>query len=131
MTKKYLIPLVLITGPLWAAEPMNGAAFDAYTRGKTLIYGQSGIAYGVEEYLENRRVRWSFLDGKCQEGLWYEQSGQICFTYENRTDSQCWTFFLNEQGLVARSENGSDGLELYEAKRSEEPMLCLGPEIGV
>ena len=128
---KHLIPFALIAGPLWAAEPMNGAAFDAYTQGKTLVYGRGGAAYGVEEYLANRRVRWSFLDGQCKDGSWYEQAGQICFVYEDRTDPQCWTFTQNASGLIAQFESQPDGVELYEADNAKEPMLCLGPEIGV
>lgn len=128
---KHLIPFVLIVGPLWAAEPMDGAAFDAYTRGKTLVYGQGGAAYGVEEYLENQRVRWSFLDGQFQEGSWYELAGQICFLYEDRSDPQCWTFTQSANGLVAQFESQPDGVELYEADNANEPMLCLGPETGV
>ena len=131
MKLKHLIPFVLIAGPLWAAEPMDGEAFDTYTRGKTLIYGQGGAAYGVEEYLENRRVRWSFLDGQCKDGLWYEKAGQICFVYEDRTEPQCWTFTQSAGGLIAQFENQTDGVELYQADNATEPMLCLGPEIGV
>ena len=131
MILKHLVPVALLAGPLWAAEPMDGTAFDAYTRGNTLIYGQGGTAYGVEEYLEDHRVRWSFLDGQCQEGRWYEQAGQICFVYENRSDAQCWTFTQGAGGLVARFENRPDALELYEVENSNEPMLCLGPKTGV
>ena len=55
--------VALLSTPCFAAEPMNGAQFEAYVEGKTLYFGQNGQAYGVEEYLEDRRVRWSFLDG--------------------------------------------------------------------
>ena len=43
--------------PCFAAEPMNGAQFESYVEGKTLYFGQNGQAYGVEEYLDDRRVR--------------------------------------------------------------------------
>ena len=49
-----LSPLALtaaVTGAL-AGEPMDGAAFDDYTRGKTLFYAQNGEAYGAEIYLD-------------------------------------------------------------------------------
>ena len=128
---KLLIPLMLIAVPLWAAEPMSGAAFDAYTRGKTLTYNQGGTPYGVEEYLDGRRVRWSFLDGKCQDGQWYEDAGRICFVYENQDDTQCWSFTQGSGGLVAQIENQSGILQLYETNVASEPMLCLGPDVGV
>lgn len=114
-----------------AAEPMDGAAFDAYTRGKTLFYGQNGQAYGAEVYLENRRVKWSFLDGNCKEGFWYEEAGQICFVYEDNPEPQCWAFHTEAGRLVARFENLPSATELYEADDVGEKMICLGPEVGV
>lgn len=125
------LALCLSAFSIEAAEPMDGAAFDAYTRGKTLFYGQNGQAYGAEVYLENRRVKWSFLDGQCKEGFWYEQSGQICFVYENNPDPQCWVFHTEAGRLVARFENLPNATELYEADDVGEEMICLGPEIGV
>jgi len=114
-----------------AAESMTAAEFDAYTRGKTFYYGADGAPYGAEEYLPNRRVRWTFLDGKCQEGVWYEDDGLICFVYENQPEPQCWSFTRAPGGLNARFENDPEQTELYEVRRTEEPLLCPGPEVGV
>lgn len=126
-----LIPLCLIAGPVLAQSPMDADAFDSYTRGKTLYYGYEGQAYGVERYLDGRRVIWSFLDGKCREGIWYEEAGQICFVYEDRLDAQCWAFTETSRGLVARFENSPNETELYEAQENDTEMLCYGPETGV
>jgi hypothetical protein len=115
----------------WAAEPMSGAEFEAYVTGKTLYFGQNGQAYGVEEYLEDRRVRWSFLDGQCKDGVWYEDGDMICFVYEDNPDPQCWSFFRDSGGLRAIFENNPNATTLYEAQQSDEPMMCLGPEVGV
>jgi len=112
-------------------EPMDGATFDAYTRGKTLFYGQNGEAYGAEVYLENQRVQWSFLDGECKDGYWYEQQEQICFVYEDNPTPQCWAFFEDGGRLVARFENVPGATELYEATDVGEEMICLGPDVGV
>lgn len=112
------------------ADTMNAAEFDAYTRGKTLFYAQGGEAYGAEVYLDGRRVKWSFLDGDCKEGEWYEQDGLICFVYDDNPDPQCWSFSATARGLIARFE-GSSGTELYEADDRGEEMLCLGPKVGV
>ncbi len=114
-----------------AAEPMDGASFDAYTRGKTLFYGQNGQTYGAEVYLDNRRVRWSFLDGECKEGHWYEQAGQICFVYEDNPAPQCWAFSQDNGRLTARFENAPGATELYEADDIGEEMICLAPNLGV
>lgn len=112
---------------------MSAAEFEAYTTGKTLYFGSDGREYGVEEYRENRRVRWSFLDGRCRDGHWYEDSrGMICFVYEDTPEPQCWSFERGAGGgLLARFEDDPQGTLLYEANQDDEPMMCLGPDIGV
>lgn len=128
-----IIAALLATSAAFAAEPnpMNGAAFDAYTRGKTLFFAQNGETYGAEVYLDNQRVKWSFLDGECKEGYWYEQQDQICFIYEDTPTPQCWAFFEENGQLVARFENVPGATELYEAADIGEEMICLGPDVGV
>lgn len=134
MQRLVLILLMALSGPALsqsAQTALSADAFEAYTEGKTLYFGSGGTAYGVERYLKNRRVIWSFLDGKCQDGIWYEDGGQICFLYEDRTDPQCWTFYQGPGGLIARFENNPEATELYEAQDMDEEMLCYGPEVGV
>lgn len=110
---------------------MSAAEFEAYVTGKTLYYGRSGDAYGAEIYHENRRVTWSFLDGECKEGYWYNEGRSICFVYEDRPEAQCWTFERGAGGLIASFENDPSSEELYEAQDVGEEMICLGPKIGV
>lgn len=133
MILRILILIATLLGPatLSAAEPLSAEDFDSYTRGKTLFYGQNGRAYGVERYLDNRRVIWSFLDGDCKNGTWYEENGQICFVYEDRFEPQCWTFQMGAGGLIAQFENDPAATELYEAEDLGEEMLCYGPDVGV
>lgn len=121
----------LLAFPASAQSTMSAAEFDAYTLGKTLFYGNRGSEYGAEEYLPNRRVRWSFLDGECKEGEWYEEDGLICFVYEDNPDPQCWSFVRGPTGLIAQFENDPTQTELYEAGETGREMLCLGPKIGV
>ena len=127
------IALILgMTGPAaYAAEPMTAEEFDDYTRGKTLFYGHNGRAYGAEIYLDNRRVKWSFLDGECKEGTWYENAGQICFVYEDNDNPQCWSFHKEQGRLMARFENLQTATPLYEADDLGQKLVCLGPEVGV
>ena len=129
---RYLI-LVLALLPLTARAqtPLSAEEFDALTQGRTFTFAEGGQAYGAEEYLPNRRVRWSFLDGDCKEGLWWEENGQICFAYEDNPVPQCWTFFEGPGGLTARFENDPGATELYEVDRSDEPLICPGPDVGV
>ena len=123
--------LAILALPLHAGEPLSPEAFEAYSTGKTLYYGTGGQPYGVEEYLENRRVRWSFLDGQCKAGRWYEDLDLICFVYEDNPMPQCWSFYLEGGALVAHFENEPSDVPYYEVGEADEPMLCLGPEIGV
>ena len=99
--------------------------------GRTFTYAENGTAYGAEEYLPGRRVRWSFLDGQCKAGFWWEEAGQICFAYEDNPEPQCWRFFMGEAGLVAHYTSSDDAAPLYEVGQSSDPLLCLGPETGV
>ncbi|MEL7098797.1 MAG: hypothetical protein AAGM84_08220 [Pseudomonadota bacterium] len=121
---------ILWAAPL-AADPMSAAEFEAYTTGRTLYFGQNGEAYGAEIYHENRRVTWSFLDGECKDGYWYDDGPLICFVYEDRPEPQCWTFELASGGLIARFENDPGATELYEALDRGDDLLCLGPKVGV
>lgn len=114
-----------------AADLMTADQFDAYTRGKTFIYGNAGGPYGAEEYLDDRRVRWSFLDGRCQEGAWYQKGDLICFTYDVEPEPQCWSFRRGANGLVARFAGDPQAQDLYEVERSARPLLCVGPDVGV
>ncbi|APE43003.1 hypothetical protein BOO69_05890 [Sulfitobacter alexandrii] len=126
-----LILASLLALPAAAQDLMTAEEFDAYTRGKTLFYGRGGTAYGAEVYHENRRVVWSFLDGDCREGEWYQDGQLICFVYEDNPDPQCWSFSRGTGGLIARFENDPQTTELYEARDGDEEMICLGPKVGV
>ncbi len=115
-----------------AEATMSAAEFEAYVTGRTLTYAtRGGAPYGAEQYLPNRRVIWTFLDGECLEGIWYEDAGQICFLYDFAPEPQCWTFWEGGAGLIARFENDPEARELYEVRQSSEPLRCLGPEVGV
>lgn len=131
--KRTLLALVALCAALPAAatDLLSAQEFEDYVTGRTLTYNSGGTPYGVEQYLENRRVRWAFLGDDCVEGEWFESGGLICFVYENNDVPQCWSFEKRAGGLVARFENSTEGTELYEALQSEKPMVCLGPKVGV
>lgn len=125
-----LAALVALAAPARADTPMTGAEFEAYVTGRTLMYGTGGAPYGGEDYLPGRRVRWSFLDGRCLEGVWYEAAPNICFVYTDDPTPVCWTFYDTPEGLRASLAEG-DGSVLYQTGEAEEPLFCLGPEVGV
>jgi hypothetical protein len=115
-----------------AAAQMSASDFEAYVTGRTLTYADRGVIYGVEEYLPGRRVRWAYVGDECTEGYWYEDGGDICFVYDHNPDApQCWQFSQSGGRLSAVFMGAENGRELYEAEASDEPMICLGPKIGV
>ncbi|MGR3662061.1 MAG: hypothetical protein ACU0CA_12880 [Paracoccaceae bacterium] len=131
--KRYLLVLMLWATGAAGETPMSGEAFDAYTLGKTLTYIEDGRAYGIEEYRPGRQVRWAFDGDQCRDGYWWEpEAGLICFSYDNDPDApQCWNFYESTNGLRAVFAEDGPGRELYEARPSHQPLICLGPEIGV
>ncbi len=131
MLRSLLSALLLPAMALAEGPPLGAEAFERYTTGKSLAYGTATGPFGAEDYLPGRRVRWSYLDGDCMEGHWYEEAGLICFVYEEIGTPQCWSFFLENGRLMARFENDPAATTLYETAELDEPMLCLGPEVGV
>tara|TARA_R110002167_G_scaffold366284_2_gene594337 strand:+ start:70282 stop:70731 length:450 start_codon:yes stop_codon:yes gene_type:complete len=126
-----LLFLLAFASPVYAGDGMTAAEFDAYTAGKTLTFGSVGNpAYGVEQYQPNRRVVWSFLDGECSNGVWYESKGSICFRYDSDPEPKCWKFYDEPDGLRAVFMNRPDTSALFEARDSREPLICPGPNLG-
>ena len=126
-----LLSLFALALPATANPGMSAAEFEAYTKGKTLIYSVNGQDYGIERYMEGRRVTWSFLDGECTDGHWYEENGQICFAYEGWEAPQCWYFRTGPQGLSAEFADENGRTAFYRAEDRGEDMVCLGPKTGV
>jgi len=122
--------LALISGPALAETPITAAEFEAHVTGKTVTYQQFGTLFGVEEYLPDRKVRWSVAPNECQYGSWYPQDDTICFVYEYSPTPACWTFWLKGGALVALSVTAAPGEELYEVKADTQPLPCPGPDIG-
>ncbi len=129
--RSVILTLCMIATPALAENIMTPEQFDTYTRGQTFVYGSRGTPYGAEEYLDDRRVRWSFLDGRCLEGEWYAEGNLICFVYQQEPQPQCWSFRRGSGGLIARFANDSTLDELYEVERSAKPLSCPGPDVGV
>ena len=126
------LALALLAAPAAALEtgaPLTAEEFEAYVTGRTLTFGIDGRPYGIEQYLPGRRVIWAFIGEECREGSWFPIGQEICFEYDEEPGRlHCWTFFAGPEGLIARSEGGGD---LVEVQRSEAPMYCPGPEVGV
>ena len=121
----------LIVTPTLADTPITAEAFEAHVTGKTLTYQQFDYIFGIEEYLPDRKVRWSTAPNECLYGSWYPQDDDICFVYEYDPTPACWTFWLKDGALVALSTSGLPGEELHEVDASTQGLPCPGPDVGV
>ena len=123
--------LASLATALPAQTPLTAEEFEAHVTGKTVTYQQQHSVFGIEEYLPDRKVRWSVASGDCQYGSWYPEDSYICFVYEYDPVPHCWTFWKEGGALVAQSDTGLPGLELHETDRSDTPLACPGPDVGV
>jgi len=113
-----------------AAQTLEAGAFDALTRGRTVIYSLGGEFHGMERHFGDRRVEWAFSDGECYAGRWYEDGETICFVYEGLEGPQCWQFSDAPGGFLA-TFIGEDGPgSTYVARFTDAPMTCTGPRVG-
>ncbi|MEM6407042.1 MAG: hypothetical protein AAF700_01355 [Pseudomonadota bacterium] len=105
--------------------------FEDFTSGTTLYFNRGGQPYGAEEYLNDRRVIWTFLDGTCERGAWYSEGDQICFVYESAIAAQCWHFVEAGGDKRARVVGDPPENDLYVVGQNTEPLHCPGPGVGV
>lgn len=126
------LTLVLVVLPFaaMAETPITAEAFEAHVTGKTITYRQFDGVFGIEEYLPDRKVRWSVSPDQCQYGSWYPEGDDICFVYEYDPTPACWTFWLRDGALVALSTASAPGAELYEVEATANPLPCPGPDVG-
>lgn len=125
-----LAVLLLAATPALADPPLTAEAFDVLTLGRTMTWAQFGQVYGVEQYLPDRRVRWTVLGDDCKAGHWYPSGDQICFQYEDDAAPDCWTITLNSPGMSARHASVSPETEPVIVEETTEPMACFGPKVG-
>ena len=119
-----ILILLCLASPALAQTPMTAAEFEAYVTGKTLSFGTAGAPYGMEWYRSDRRVTWAFTGEDCQDGIWYEEAGNICFDYNDDLAPQCWRFFDEAGGLRAEFMNEPGTTILYEALDTQEQLIC-------
>jgi len=132
--KRFLFSLlgaVFLANPLLAETPMTAAEFQRYVEGKTIHYADRGQSFGAEQYLPNRHVLWSYMDGPCKEGAWYKNGELICFVYEDDPEPKCWAFYLRNGHLTAIYGNDPETPPLLETRQSSKPLQCPGPDVGV
>ena len=130
MIRAFLAALVGMTAPAAAQTALGADAFEAYSEGRTFYFGVEGEGiYGMETYYPDRRVIWTFMDGRCEEGIWYEEAGNICFSYDFDPDPQCWRMFEVDSGLMAVFMNRPDSDTLYTVTPAPNAVVCQGPGV--
>ena len=125
-----LAVLLLAATPAVAEPPLTAAQFEALTLGRTMTWAEYGQVSGVEQYLPDRRVRWTVLGDDCKAGHWYQAGDQICFQYEDDPAPDCWKITLGGSGMIARYAGTPPYAEPVVVEETTEPMACFGPEVG-
>lgn len=110
---------------------LSAEAFEALTSGKTFYFNRRGEPYGAEQYFEDRRVIWTFLDGRCERGAWYSDNNQICFVYETQSEAQCWNVLERGGQTRVRVVGDNPSNDLIVTGQDTQDLHCPGPGIGV
>ena len=110
---------------------ISAEEFDSFASGSTLYFNRAGQPYGAEEYKDDRRVIWTFLDGTCERGAWYDQGDQICFVYETQSEAQCWHFIERDGVKRARVIGDIPSNDLFVVGQDNRRLECPGPGVGV
>lgn len=124
-----------LAGPA-AAAPMTPEAFEQFTTGRIFDYQSGGALYGREQYLDGRRVIWSWHEpdqpaAPCDFGRWYPEDDRICFVYDGGGGPECWRFERAGEGMTATIETPPDPPETYRATPSaRRDPGCSGPQVG-
>ena len=111
---------------------MNGDEFDAYTRDKTFYFAESGQPYGAEE-IPAQPPRKMVLSGWTLQGREVVRGSRAKSALFTKTGPilNAGASSTNLAGLIARFEGVTGGTILYETRQSEQPMMCMGPDVGV
>ena len=110
---------------------MSAEVFEDYVSGTTLYFSRRGAPYGAEQYFSDRRVIWSFFDGTCERGAWYNEGDTICFAYETQSSPQCWHFLEKSGERRARVIGADPANDLVVAGQDQVALNCPGPGVGV
>ncbi|MEM9584246.1 MAG: hypothetical protein AAGA08_14145 [Pseudomonadota bacterium] len=117
--------------PSAAETILSAQEFEAMTTGKTLYFNRFGEPYGAEQYFADRRVIWTFLDGRCERGAWYNEGDTICFVYETQSEAQCWKALKINGKTRVRILGDVPSNDLVVVGEDQADLHCPGPGVGV
>ncbi len=117
--------LCLLAHPAFAQSGLSAKDFEARVLGRTLDFGFQGQdPYGIERYLPDRRVLWSWGDGQCETGEWYVEGDNICFVYDFDPTPQCWRYFETSGRMMAVFMNDGEDSAVYELTPVKRELIC-------
>jgi hypothetical protein len=121
--------------PAAAETPMTGAEFQAHVGTNTFSYAYSNGVRGTADYGPGRTLLWAFEGDDCISGKWFEDGDQLCFAFEDGRLSACWHFFKDNGRLRGQATYLGSGdlaeIEIFEVSHTDQPLGCLGPDVGV
>ena len=124
-----LAVLLALTATGAAAEDLRLApdAFAALLEGRTASWSLDGRHYGRERFGEGRRSTHQYPGGRCQEGVWWDEPGDVlCFRYGSRS---CWTVHREADGdIYAMTVDRTLRLDLESI--DDGPLNCDGEPVG-
>lgn len=136
MITRAIFALLLLTSSAFAAEPMTGEEFRAFTDGYTLhVEDETGVYFGSDQFPGGNRSIWLPAEGECLHGVWGEVDDRICFLYENGQPA-CWLIYrdgatsLRFQSVPVLEDTENEAPEalptlfLRLTKRDRRPIIC-------
>ncbi len=122
--RSLLLCLALAT-PAAAQNTMNAEEFGAHVTGRTITFRtELNPSFGIERYLEGRRVMWSTFDGICQYGVWFESKGDICFRYDGDPEPKCWTMYNEPGGMRGVYTTRPPATVIFEIPDRNDALIC-------
>ena len=120
----YALFLSILATPLAAQSPLTPSEFEARVLGETFDFGYVGSApYGMERYLPDNKVIWSWGDGQCEAGKWYAEGPSICFVYDFDPDPHCWLYFAEGANTLAILQDDDSG-GIYQLSPISRELVC-------
>lgn len=129
--KRIFLLAALATSPALSETKMTEERFDTFSKNSTVYFSRFGAPYGAEQYLSDKRVIWTFMDGTCQRGVWFAERDEICFLYEGQANALCWYFFDDGAEKRARVVGDPPEEDLVVVGQDDKPLICPGPDVGV
>ena len=122
---RLMIAVLLMASAAHAETPITAAEFEAFASGKTLVWSEGGEAYGQEAYLPGRALQWSEDGSSCLGGSYAQgDAGEICFTYDDGTDPDCWLLYRKGDALHGTLQSEAEPRKDYVITVGHAPLAC-------